>query len=74
MDNFPISGLRVPRTFIRALGLIKASAATVNRDLGLMDAGMSKAIREAAEEVADGSHDIHFPVDIFQTGSGTSTN
>lgn len=74
VDNFPISGLRVPRTFIRALGLIKASAASVNRDLGLMDAGMSKAIREAAEEVADGSHDIHFPVDIFQTGSGTSTN
>ena len=74
VDNFPISGLRVPRTFIQALGLIKASAASVNRDLGLMDAGMSKAIREAAEEVADGSHDIHFPVDIFQTGSGTSTN
>ena len=74
VDNFPISGLRVPRTFIRALGLTKASAASVNRDLGLMDAGMSDAIREAAEEVADGSHDIHFPVDIFQTGSGTSTN
>ena len=74
VDNFPISGLRVPRTFIQALGLIKASAASVNRHLGLMDARMSKAISEAAEEVADGSHDIHFPVDIFQTGSGTSTN
>ena len=74
VDNFPISGLRVPRTFIRALGLVKASAAAVNRDLGLMDAGMSKAIQGAAAEVAEGLYDEHFPIDIFQTGSGTSTN
>ena len=74
VDNFPISGLRVPRTFIRALGLIKATAAAVNRDLGLMDEEMSRGIRAAAAEVAEGVHDEHFPVDIFQTGSGTSTN
>ena len=74
MDNFPISGLRVPRTFIRALGLIKSVAAAVSRDLGLMDEKMSRAIQAAAAEVAEGKHDKHFPVDIFQTGSGTSTN
>ncbi len=74
VDNFPISGIRFPRTFIRALGLIKGAAAAVNRDLGLMDERMASAIETAATEVADGLHDDHFPVDVFQTGSGTSTN
>ncbi|MCL4862746.1 MAG: class II fumarate hydratase [Caldilineaceae bacterium] len=74
VDNFPISDLRFPRSFIRALALIKGAAAAVNHDLGLMDAGMAEAIRSAADEVAEGRHDQHFPLDIFQTGSGTSTN
>lgn len=74
VDNFPISGLRFPRGFIRALGLIKGSAAAVNQDLGAMDAQMSAAIQAAAEAVASGKHDGEFPLDIFQTGSGTSTN
>lgn len=74
VDNFPISGIPVPRTFIRALGLVKGCAAAVNRELGQMDEAMSAAIQDAAKEVADGNHDRHFPVDIFQTGSGTSTN
>ena len=74
VDNFPISGLRMPRTFLRALGLIKAAAATVNKDLGLLDPDMAAAIETAANEVAAGIHDAHFPIDVFQTGSGTSTN
>lgn len=74
VDNFPISGIPVPRTFIRALGLVKGCAAAVNCELGQMDEAMSAAIQDAAKEVADGNHDRHFPVDIFQTGSGTSTN
>ena len=74
VDNFPISGTRFPRTFIRTLGLIKAAAATVNQDLGQMEPAMSAAIVSAADEVAAGKHDAQFPVDIFQTGSGTSTN
>ncbi|MGH8278165.1 MAG: class II fumarate hydratase [Gammaproteobacteria bacterium] len=74
VQNFPISGLVLPRAFIRALGLIKASAASVNRDLGLLDAARAPAIEAAAREVADGRHDREFPVDIFQTGSGTSSN
>lgn len=74
VDNFPISGIHVPRTFIRALGLVKGCAAAVNCELGQMDESMSKAIQDAAREVSDGNHDRHFPVDIFQTGSGTSTN
>jgi len=74
VDNFPISGIRFPRTFIRALGMVKAAAAAVNHDLGLMDAAMSDAIQAASSEVADGKHDAQFPIDIFQTGSGTSTN
>ena len=72
--NFPISDLRFSRGFIRALGLIKLSAARVNTDLGLLDATVSEAIQSAAREVADGRWDDHFVVDIFQTGSGTSTN
>ncbi len=74
VDNFPISGQRFPRTFLRALGMVKAAAAHVNQELGLMEAAMSDAIQEAAAEVADGRHDGQFPLDIFQTGSGTSTN
>lgn len=74
VENFPISGLRIPRAFIRALGLIKACAAEVNTDLGLLDEEISKAIQLAALEVAEGKHDDHFPIDIFQTGSGTSSN
>ncbi len=74
VENFPISGRTMPRGFIRALGLIKASAAEVNADLGLLPKTRAKAIRAAALAVADGSHDREFPVDIYQTGSGTSSN
>jgi len=74
VENFPISGLRFGRMFIRALGIIKSAAAAVNRELGLLDAALAAAIEAAAEEVAVGQHDAHFPVDVFQTGSGTSTN
>ena len=72
--NFPISGRRLPRPFIRALGLIKGAAARVNADLGLLDAKIADAIQTAAREVAEGKLDEHFVVDVFQTGSGTSTN
>src|SRR3546814_18913616 len=64
----------MPRAFIRALGLIKATAAQVNRELGLLDAGRSEAIARCALQVADGLYDAQFPIDVFQTGSGTSTN
>ena len=74
LDNFPISGLPMPRAIIRALGLIKAASAQANLALGLLDGSMAEAIRNAALEVADGEHDAQFPVDIFQTGSGTSSN
>lgn len=74
VNNFPISGLRMPREFIRAVGLIKASAATVNGELGLLDAALNDAINAAAAKVIAGEVDTHFPVDVFQTGSGTSTN
>jgi len=72
--NFPVSGLRVPRRFIRALGLIKQAAAQVNADLGLLDDALAEAIARAAQEVAGGGFDDQFPIDVFQTGSGTSTN
>ncbi|MCA9118518.1 MAG: aspartate ammonia-lyase, partial [Planctomycetaceae bacterium] len=72
VENFPISDLRFPRIFIRSLALIKAAAARVNQDLGLMDAAMADAIVKAAEEVQEGRYDGEFPLDIFQTGSGTS--
>ena len=74
IDNFPISGLAMPRGFIRALGLIKATAAEVNHDLDLLDAPRAQAIAAAALEVAAGKFDAQFPVDVFQTGSGTSSN
>jgi len=74
VENFPISGQPFPRSFIRAMGAIKFVAATVNEGLGLLDAKLAGAIREAAREVMDGKLDAHFPLDIYQTGSGTSTN
>ncbi len=74
LENFPISGIRFSRPFLRALGLIKGGAAEVNRELGLLDEKIAPAIIQAAAEVADGKLDEHFPLDVFQTGSGTSTN
>jgi fumarate hydratase, class II len=74
VENFPISGLRFPRAFLRALGLVKAVAAPVNQELGLLDDRRSRAIQQAAREVVEGRWDEQFPIDIFQTGSGTSTN
>jgi fumarate hydratase class II len=74
VDNFPISGLRFGRRFIWALGLIKGSSATVAAQLGHLDAERGAAIRQAADEVMEGALDQHFVLDIFQTGSGTSTN
>jgi fumarate hydratase, class II len=74
VENFPISDLRFPRRFIRALGLIKKHAAAANASLGLLPANIAQAIQSAAQEVIDGKWDAQFVVDIFQTGSGTSTN
>ncbi len=74
LDNFPISDLRFQRRFIQALGAIKLEAAVVNHELGLLDEGLKDAIVEAAEEVVEGRLDDHFVLDVFQTGSGTSTN
>jgi fumarate hydratase class II len=74
VQNFPVSGRPMPRGFIRALGLIKAAAAEVNAGLGLLPKAKSAAIRKAALEVANGDHDAHFPIDVYQTGSGTSSN
>src|ERR1043166_5327349 len=74
IENFPISGLRFPRAFIRAMGLIKKHAAATNVALGLLPEKMAAAIQKASQEVIDGKLDSHFPLDVFQTGSGTSTN
>src|ERR1700720_2680370 len=74
VENFPISALRFPRSFIRALGLIKSAAAQVNGRLGELPADLAASIENAANEVAEGKYDNQFVVDIFQTGSGTSTN
>lgn len=74
VENFPISSLRFPRAFIRALGLIKSAAAKINGNLRQLPPELSTAIQRAADEVADGKYDNQFVVDIFQTGSGTSTN
>ena len=74
VENFPISGIRFPRRFICALSLMKGAAAQVNKELGLLKPEYADAIREAAQEVADGKWDEEFVLDIFQTGSGTSTN
>ena len=72
--NFPISGQRFPRRFIRALALVKEAAADTNAELGLLPGDVAEAIGAAAAEVAEGRHDEHFPIDVYQTGSGTSTN
>src|SRR6187551_2247693 len=72
--NFPISGRPLPRAFIRAVALIKAAAARANAGLGLLDSAVAEVIIAAADDVAAGSFDAQFPIDIFQTGSGTSTN
>src|SRR5207247_9353622 len=72
--NFPVSGYRFSRPFIRALGLIKGAAAQANHDLGLLDAERAALLSQAADEVDEGKIDDHCPRDIFQTGSGTSTN
>ena len=74
VENFPISNLRFPREFIRAVSLVKLAAARANMDLGLLDKSIGNAIVSAAKEAADGKLDRHFVLDIFQTGSGTSTN
>src|SRR5712692_4353079 len=74
VQNFPISGQRFPRRFIQALGLVKRAAAEVNHELGLLDRKTAGAVVRAAEEVADGKLDDHFPIDVYQTGSATSTN
>ncbi|MFF5487019.1 class II fumarate hydratase [Streptomyces virginiae] len=74
VENFPISGQRLERAHIEALARIKAAAAVVNAKLGVVDQDVADAIRSAAAEVADGRWDDHFPVDVFQTGSGTSSN
>jgi len=74
VENFPISGFRFPRAFLEALGLVKWACAEANMELGLLDRKLGVAIVAAAKEVAAGKHDAQFPLDIFQTGSGTSTN
>jgi len=74
IENFPISGVRFSRVFLKALGLVKLCAAKVNKELNLLDERRANAIIKAAREVVDGKLDEHFPLDIFQTGSGTSTN
>ncbi len=74
INNFPISGMPMPRGFIQALGLVKGACASVNRDLSLLDAKAATAITNAATRVAQGEFDDHFPIDVFQTGSGTSSN
>ncbi|MBT8086690.1 MAG: class II fumarate hydratase [Gammaproteobacteria bacterium] len=74
VNNFPISGLTMPRQFIAALGLVKWAAAGANAELGLLDSDRAVAIQKAALAVADGGYDAQFPIDVFQTGSGTSSN
>jgi fumarate hydratase class II len=74
VQNFPISGLRLPRAFIAALGLVKQAAARANTRLRLLDEELARAIEAAAADVAKGHYDAQFPIDVFQTGSGTSTN
>jgi len=74
VENFPISGQRIERAHIEALARIKAAAAKVNADLGVIPTDMAQAIQDAAAEVAEGQWDEHFPIDVFQTGSGTSSN
>src|SRR5215216_3903189 len=72
--NFPVSGERVPVPVVRWLGRVKGAAARVNAELGLLDAELAERIAAAGDEIAEGKHDSQFPVDVFQTGSGTSSN
>src|SRR5688500_8098604 len=74
VENFPVSGERVPTPVIRWLGRIKAAAARTNAELGLLDADLAERIATAGDAVANGEHDDQFPIDVFQTGSGTSSN
>src|SRR5881398_1891229 len=74
VGNFPVSGNPIPVPVIRWLGRIKATAARVNADLGLLDQDIADRIAAAGDEIADGKHDDQFPIDVFQTGSGTSSN
>src|SRR5437763_5365985 len=74
VNNFPVSGERVPVPVVRWLGRIKGAAARVNGDLGLLGSDLAQRVAEAAERVASGEFDEQFPIDVFQTGSGTSTN
>jgi fumarate hydratase class II len=74
VENFPISDLRFPRSFVAAIGMVKKAAAETNAELNLLDAGIAQDVVAAADEVIRGDHDAHFVLDIFQTGSGTSTN
>src|SRR4051812_2373665 len=74
VDNFPVSGERVPIAVVRWLGRVKGAAARANADLGLLDADLAQRISAAADEIAQGKHDAQFPIDVFQTGSGTSSN
>src|ERR671928_1038546 len=74
VENFPVSGERVPVPVIRWLGRIKAASARVNAELGLLDGELAERIAAAGDEIAEGKHDGQFPIDVFQTGSGTSSN
>src|SRR3954449_3932244 len=74
VDNFPISGERVPVQVVRWLGRIKGAAARVNAELGLLDGELAEKIGKAGDAIANGEHDDQFPIDVFQTGSGTSSN
>src|SRR5437764_14714981 len=74
VENFPVSGERVPVAVVRWLGRIKSAAARVNAELGLLDEALAGRIAAAGDEIAEGHHDGQFPIDVFQTGSGTSTN
>src|SRR3954447_12847387 len=74
VENFPVSGERVPASVINWLGRIKGAAARVNAELGLLDSDLAERIAAAADAVAEGRHDDQFPIDVFQTGSGTSSN
>src|SRR5437867_10620552 len=74
VENFPVSGERIPAPVVHWLGRIKAAAARVHAELGLLDADMAERIARAGDEVAEGEHDDQFPIDVFQTGSGTSSN
>src|SRR5215208_7162550 len=74
VENFPVSGERVPVPVIRWLGRLKGTAAAVNGELGVLDSDIAERIAQAGHEVAEGEHDDQFPIDVFQTGSGTSSN